>query len=60
MELYYTADSKRLSTEDIQELNASLFEGWEDGGMPFNDIDNPIEGLSVITEEEFINMEIGE
>jgi len=58
MELFYYADSKRLPLEDIQELNDVIFDGWDDGDMPFNDTDNPLEGLRVISEEEFLQSEL--
>jgi len=58
MELIYYADSKRLPLEDIRELNDVIFDGWDDGDMPFNDTDNPLEGLRVISEEEFLQSEL--
>ena len=58
MELYYFADSSRLALQDIKDLNNQLFDGWDDGDMPFNDTDNPLEGLRVISEEEFLQSEL--
>lgn len=58
MEIFYPVDSPRLPVEIIQELNEQLFDSWDDGGVHFEDNDNPIEGLSIITEEEFLEGEL--
>ena len=58
MEIFYPADSARLPAETIQELNEQIFDGWDDGDMPFEDNDNPVEGLTIITEEEFLEGEL--
>lgn len=58
MEIFYPVDSQRLPVETIQELNGQIFDGWDDGDMPFNDIDNEVEGLTIITEKEFFQTEL--
>ena len=57
MEMFYPADSQRLPVETIQELNGQIFEGWDDGDMPFNDNDNEFETRSTISKEEFFEWE---
>lgn len=58
MEIFYPADSARLPVETISDLNAEIFEGWEDGDMPFLDSDNMPEHMRIITENEFIEGEL--
>ena len=58
MEIFYPVDSARLPIETIRELDTVIFDGWDDGDMPFEDNDDPFEGLRIITEEEFINREL--
>ena len=58
MEIFYPADSERLPVETIQELNGQIFDGWDDGDMPTELIDNEFESLTIITEEEFLQSEL--
>lgn len=58
MEIFYPVDSPRLPIETIQVINEQLF-GYYDEWAEYNtEIDNEFDGLSIITEEEFLEGEL--
>jgi len=58
MQMFYSADSERLSVEDIKDLNEAIFAGWDDGDMPFDDTDNLPDNVRIITDDEFLQSEL--